>query len=100
MLITLAVFSPQRQAMENLGAEDLLTSLLSIIFLYFIRKPEDFVLEEVIKYQNMILFPLLTIGDDEKNTFEESPADFNSLAEDCCDKQTFGCLKTEAAKLL
>lgn len=86
--------------MENLGAEDLLTSLLSIIFLYFLKKPEDFVLEEVIKYQNMILLPLLTISDDEKNTFEESPVDFNTLAEDCCDKQTFGTLKTEAAKLL
>jgi len=26
--------------------------------------------------------------------FQENPEDFNSLAEDCCDKQTFGILKT------
>ena len=32
--------------------------------------------------------------------FEEDSAEFNKLAQDCCDKQTFGIMKTEAAKLL
>jgi hypothetical protein len=36
----------------------------------------------------------------ELDSFEESPEEFNTLAEDLCDKQIFGILKSEAAKLL
>jgi hypothetical protein len=32
--------------------------------------------------------------------FEDNAVEFNALAEDVCDKQTFGVLKTEAARLL
>jgi hypothetical protein len=46
------------------------------------------------------IFPYLSVTDEEREKFEESPEDFNSLTEDCCDKQTYGILKTEAVKLL
>jgi hypothetical protein len=46
------------------------------------------------------LLPLLAVSDNERHTFEEEPVEFNTLAEDCCDKQTFEILKTEAARLL
>lgn len=55
---------------------------------------------EVIRFQNIILYPFIQVNDDEKERFEESPEEFNSLTEDCCDKQTYGILKTEAIKLL
>lgn len=48
----------------------------------------------------MVILPFVAITDEEREKFEESPEEFNSLAEDCCDKQTYGILKTEALKLL
>lgn len=42
----------------------------------------------------------MLLDDEEIEKFEEYPDDFNSLTQDCCDKQTFGVLKTEAVKLL
>jgi hypothetical protein len=42
----------------------------------------------------------LNTREQELDIFEESPDEFNTLAEDLCDKQTFGILKSEAAKLL
>ena len=86
--------------MQNRGCQDLVTSLLSVLRLYLTITPEEFKLEDVKYFIDHILFPLLEIQDDERYTFEESPSDFNTLAEDCCDKQTFEILKTEAAKLL
>ena len=48
----------------------------------------------------MAIFPHIRANDEERHSFEEEPADFNSLAEDCCGKQVYGILKTEAIKLL
>jgi hypothetical protein len=49
---------------------------------------------------HIICFPFLKTREEEYVIFEESAVEFNSLAEDLCDKQTFGILKTEAARLL
>ena len=97
---TLGTMVSKKDQIEELGCDDLLTSLLSIMRLYLVAKPEEFKFEDVIAFQNHILLPLLAINDNERYTFEESPSDFNTLAEDCCDKQTFEILKTEAAKLM
>jgi hypothetical protein len=48
----------------------------------------------------MISFPLLTMDQKEYRNFEDEPEEFCRLAEDCCDKQRLGELKTEAARLL
>ena len=49
---------------------------------------------------HIVAFPLLSITEEEQQLFAYDPAEFNNLAEDCCDKQSYGILKTEAAKLL
>ena len=46
------------------------------------------------------IFPFLPADDEEKVKFEESAEEYNSLAEDCCDKQTYGIMKTESVKFL
>lgn len=46
------------------------------------------------------VFPLLAAKEEEARLFEEDPQEFNLLAEDCCDHQRFGVLKTDAAMLL
>lgn len=46
------------------------------------------------------IFPLLTAKDEEIKLFDEDPEEFNRIAEDCCDHQRFGILKTDAAHLL
>lgn len=46
------------------------------------------------------VFPLLAATPEETQLFEDDPEEFNRLAEDCCDRQTFGVLKTEASRLL
>ena len=48
----------------------------------------------------MIIFPLLAITEEEKMTFENEPQEFKYLAEDCCDHQKFGILKTQVSALL
>ncbi len=49
---------------------------------------------------HMIVFPLLMMDEKEFLNFDEEPEEFCRLAEDCCDKQHLGELKTEAARLL
>ena len=49
---------------------------------------------------HIVAFPLLSITEEEQQLFADDPAEFNNLAEDCCDKQSYGILKTEAAKLM
>lgn len=43
---------------------------------------------------HIIAFPLLAINDEEQQLFADDPVEFNNLAEDCCDRQSFGLLKT------
>ena len=100
MLMTLGSLAQNMVAIESFGCEDMLIAFLMIIRFYVSLKPGDFELQDVVTFQDVILFPLLKMQDGERNLFEESPEEFNALAEDCCDKQLSGVLKTEAAKLL
>lgn len=47
-----------------------------------------------------VVFPILRIKEEEMRLFEEDPQEFSRLAEDCCDHQKYGILKTDAAMLL
>jgi hypothetical protein len=49
---------------------------------------------------HMIIFPLLAVTEEETELFENDPEEFNFLAEDCCDKQNYGTIKTETSRLL
>lgn len=49
---------------------------------------------------HLIVLPLLTMDENEFHSFEHEPDEFLKLAEDCCDKQNLGELKTEAARFL
>lgn len=97
---TLQVMVAEIAHIETFGCEDLITTFLSICQLYVLITPTEFDLFSIITFQNNVIFPLIRADDEEREKFEESPEEFNSLAEDCCDKQTFGILKTEAVKLL
>lgn len=44
--------------------------------------------------QHIVCYPFMKSREQELYTFEESASEFNTLAEDMCDKQTFGILKT------
>ena len=52
------------------------------------------------KLIHLVVFPLLAISEEERQLFEDDAEEFNSLAEDCCDSQNFGLMKTETARLL
>ena len=43
---------------------------------------------------HIIVFPLLAANEEENQLFADDPEEFNSLAEDCCDRQAYGILKT------
>lgn len=79
--------------------EDFITSLFGLLVIY-VKAINEHLEEEMNILQHIVCFPFIRTRDQEMEIFEESPEEFNTLAEDFCDKQTFGILKTEAAKLL
>lgn len=96
---TLAVVGSTTQTIENYQCEDFVTSLLGLLIIY-VKAATEHPVDEMNILIHIVCFPFLKTRDDELVIFEESPIEFNSLVEDLCDKQTFGILKTEAAKLL
>lgn len=54
-------------------------------------------------YSNLlhsIIFPLLAASQEEIDLFDNDPHEFIRIAEDCCDHQKYGTLKSEVAVLL
>jgi hypothetical protein len=77
---TLQVMVAEVAHIETFGCEDLITTFISICQLYVLITPTEFDLFSIITFQNNVIFPLIRADDEEREKFEESPEEFNSLA--------------------
>jgi hypothetical protein len=96
-LNTVMAFSSRRDMALVYG--DFVTQLLGLVILMVKQYPRSYA-EMYEQLLHKVTFPLLAITEEEHQLFADDPEEFNNLAEDCADRQSFGVLKSEAARLL
>ncbi len=83
----------QKTMLQSCSCEEFVNSLLSL-FIFVSQQSPEIIESNWANLLHMIIFPLLTMDEKEFINFDEDPEEFCRLAEDCCDKQHLGELKT------
>ena len=94
---TITIYTAHRDFLSSY--QEFITGLIGI-FTLLVKLNCQYFAQSAINIVHMIIFPLLAITEEEKMTFENEPQEFKYLAEDCCDHQKFGILKTQVSALL